>query len=345
MKRSYQILLFTVFCFLIFPVLGNEPFTTRIDSLIRSTVIRPFNGVILITQNEKPIYSKQVGFANFDKKILFTPDSKFVIGSISKQITAVLVLRELDNNHLDLDEPISIYLPELMQPWKDSVSIKELLNHTSGIVKTDAPLAFPAGTQFSYSDLGYELLRKIIEKSSGKSYEKLVTELFKFCKMTNSSYPTKASKKTLVTAYVKSTDSTMQTELETFKYNYVSAGLLISTANDLIKWNNCLHNKKLFSDSTYRMMMTETSLRHHPIWGDVGYGYGMQITHDDGIIEYGHSGYIPGFVSMNFYYPETNTSVIVLENIDWKDYDFSQTFYFEKIIRNLLRQSNLVKKQ
>lgn len=345
MKHRYKFILFSILCVLSINSFSSENYFKQIDSLVKTNSIRPFNGVILITQDEKPLYSKQVGFANFDKKILFTPDSKFVIGSISKQITAVLVLRELDNNHLDLDEPVSIYLPELMQPWKDSVSIKELLNHTSGIVKENTPLAFSAGTQFAYSDLGYELLRKILEKSSGKTYEKLVAELFKICKMNNSSYPTKSSKKTLVTAYSKSTDSTLLTELETFKYNYVSAGLLISTANDLIKWNDFLHNKKLFSDSIYSMMMTETSLRHHPIWGDVGYGYGMQITHDNGIIEYGHSGYIPGFVSMNFYYPETKTNVIVLENIDWKDYDFSQTFYFEKIIRNLLRESNLVKKQ
>ncbi|MFN8284537.1 MAG: serine hydrolase domain-containing protein [Chitinophagales bacterium] len=325
--------------------IAENNYSKHIDSLVKTNSVRPFNGVILITQHEKPVYSKVVGFSNFDKHTLFTLDSRFVIGSISKQITAVLVLRELDKNHLELDDPISIYLPELTQEWKDSVTIKQLLNHTSGIVKETLPLAFSAGTQFSYSDFGYELLRRIIEKSSGKTYETLVSELFKICKMTNSSYPTKATKKTLVTAYAKSTDTTMLTENETFKYNYIAAGLLISTANDLIKWNDFLHHGKLFSDSIYHVMMTETSLRHHPIWGDVSYGYGIQFTHNDGITEYGHSGYIPGYISMDFYYPETKTSVVVLENIDWKDYDFTQTFHFENLIRNIVRESNLVKKK
>lgn len=345
MRFYFKLLLCSAFYFLFLQnSAAQTEYNKQIDSLIKTNSIRPFNGVILIRQDNKPVFSRLVGYANFNKQTKFTQNSKFVIGSISKQITAVLVLCELDKNHLELDDLISNYLPELTQTWKDSISIQELLNHTSGIVNEDAPLAFSPGTQFSYSDLGFDLLRRIIEKSSGKSYEKLVDELFKKCKMTNSSYPTKTAKKTVVIGYSKSTDSTLHTELETYKSNYVSSGLLISTATDLIKWNDFLHHKKLFSDSIYQMMMAETSLRHHPIWGDVGYGYGIQVTHDSGIIEYGHSGYIPGYVSMDFYYPETKTSVIVLENIDWKDYDFTQTFYFESIIRTIIRQSSLLKK-
>ena len=345
MQNYYKILIVFFVCMLLTKESSaSDNFTKQIDSLIKINSIRPFNGIILITQNENPVYSKMVGYANFDKQTLFTLDSKFVIGSISKQITAVLVLQELDKLHLDLNEPISIYLPKLEQSWKDSITIKQLLNHTSGVVREDLPLAFSPGSQFLYSGYGYELLSKIIEKTSGKSYAKLCNELFKKCKMTNSSYPTKSVKKTIVTGYAKSTDSTLHTERETFKNNFAAAGLLISTPNDLIKWNDFLHHGKLFSDSIYQLMMTETSLRKHPIWGNVGYGYGIQITHDDSIIEFGHSGYVPGFASMNFYYPTTKTSLIILENIDWKDYDFKQTFFFEELIRNIVRQSDLMKK-
>lgn len=310
----------------------------KIDSLIKTQKIRPFNGVILISKNGILQYEKTHGFADFEKKTPFKMQNHFVVGSISKQITAVLILRAFDQKKLSLEAPIRTYLPNLKQDWADSVTIHHLLNHTSGIVDVDSPLAFQVGTQFAYSGLGYKLLGEIVENVSGKSLEKAVNELFKFCEMNNSFYPNAAKQKSVVKCYSRQEDNGIQQEKKTFENNYAAAGMFISTPYDLLKWNNLLHNGKLLAEDTYQKMTTASALRQHPLWGQVGYGYGLQIERHGNLLEIGHSGYVSGFVSLNFYYPETQTSVIMLENMDWKDEVSEKNFYFESEMVKLMRK-------
>ena len=85
-------------------------------------------------------------------------------------------------------------------------------------------------------------------------------------------------------------------------------------------------------------------MRNHPLFGTIPYGYGLQMDPKDGIIEIGHGGYAPGFVSVCFYYPETMLSLVVLENLDWKDDTMKETFFFETQLREIVRNSYLVKK-
>ncbi len=315
----------------------------RLDSLLKTNTIRPFNGEIIITEKGKKIYSQSLGYADFEKKIPLKLKNQFVIGSISKQITAVLILREFDKKHLNLNDPISKYLKELKQSWADSVSIHQLLNHTSGIVDLNQPLAFKPGTKFSYSGDGYKLLGEIVERTSGNTFAVLLKKLFNKCKMTGSTDPGSNNKKNLVTGYSRQSDQTVKVEKETFTNNIVAAGLMISTVEDLILWNDNLHHGKLLSKESYKKMTTASSIRNHPIYGEVGYGYGIQINEKNGILELGHVGYVPGFVSINFYYPKDNIGLIMLENIDWKDDNFKETFCFEEDVRRMVREASLKK--
>ena len=82
----------------------------HIDSLLQFSASPSFNGVVLVTQNGKTMYKKSMGFANMDKKTPLTENSQFVIGSISKQFTAVIILREFDKGRVELHAPISTYL-------------------------------------------------------------------------------------------------------------------------------------------------------------------------------------------------------------------------------------------
>ena len=314
----------------------------KIDLLLKTKAIRPFNGNIIIAKNGKIKYSKTLGYADFEKKTPLNLKNQFVIGSISKQITAVLVLQELDKKHLNLNDPISKYLKELKQGWADSISIHQLLNHTSGIVDLNKPLAFKPGTQFSYSGEGYKLLGEIVEKTSGITFAILLKKLFIKCKMTGSTDPSSNNKNNLVNGYSRQADQTIKLEKETFESNILAAGLMISTVEDLISWNDKLHHGKLLSKESYKKMTTASSIRNHPIFGEVGYGYGIQINEKNGILELGHGGYVPGFVSINFYYPKNNISLIILENIDWKDDNFKETFFFEEEVRKMLRNDILM---
>jgi D-alanyl-D-alanine carboxypeptidase len=111
----------------------------QIDNLVSVKNAKPFNGIILITQNGKKKYSKVIGYSDFEKKVNLKFDDQFVIGSISKQFTAVLALRAFDKNHLELFKPIKNYLPELTQSWADTVTVHHLLTHMHGIVELDKP--------------------------------------------------------------------------------------------------------------------------------------------------------------------------------------------------------------
>lgn len=322
----------------------NLDFAKQIDTLIEKASDKPFNGIILISQNGKTKYSKIYGFSDFDKKINLKFSDQFVIGSISKQITAVLVLQTFEKGLIKLDIPIKKYLPELSQTWADTVTIHQLLTHTHGIQQLDKPLIFEAGTKFSYSQIGYNILATIIERVTNKSFADLSSELFEDSKMKNSFHPDIKKYKNLVTGYTEQENGILTIETETFQ-NYVAAGSFISTVDDLVKWNNNLFSGKLLSDSVYRLMTTKqkNATRDHPIFGITDYGYGITVDTKDSILQYGQTGFAPGFISMNFYFPETKTSVIVLENVAYDIDDLQKAFYYHTEILKIIRNSELIK--
>ena len=312
----------------------------QIDSILAVPTSKPFNGVILISQNGKTIYSKTMGYANVSDKIPLQLNDQFVIGSISKQITALLVLQEYDKGHLKLDESIYTYLPELKKRWQDdTITIQQLLSHTHGIVHFEKPLKFKPGTQFEYSQIGYEILSQIFSKTSGQSFAIAVNKLFQECNMRNSQYPD-FKENSLVKGYNRLENDTVVFELHSLE-NYAAAGSLISTAPDLVKWNTCLHEGKLIRKDTYKKMISKqkNAIRQHPIFGETFYGLGPTISDESGILQLGQSGFAPGFASINFYFPDTKTSIIILENVINNESDFKNIFLFHTSILQLVKQA------
>jgi D-alanyl-D-alanine carboxypeptidase len=314
----------------------------QIDSLISVKTTKPFNGIILISQKGKTKYSKMYGYSDIDKKKVLKMNDQFVIGSISKQFTAVLVLREFDKGHLELSTPIHAYLPELTQSWADTVTVHHLLTHMHGITQIDKPTTFKVGTQYSYSQIGYDLLAKIIEKTSGKSFAELSKNLFKECGMKNTFHPDSKEYNNLVKGYTEIETGKIEFENETFQ-NYVAAGSFISTAKDLNIWNKIFYSGKLLENETMKRLETKQkgAVRNHPIFGITEYGYGITIDTKANILQLGQTGFAPGFVSMSYYFPKTQTSVIVLENIAYDTDDLKKAFYYHteilKIIRNEIK--------
>lgn len=314
----------------------------QIDSLISAKTNKPFNGIILISQNGQTKYSKSFGYSNIDKKEPLKLNDQFVIGSISKQFTAVLVLREFDKGNLELFTPIHKYLPELTQSWADTVTIHHLLTHMHGITQLDKPTTFKVGTQYSYSQIGYDLLAKIVEKTSGKSFAELSENLFKECGMENTFHPNTKKYSNLVKGYTENENRKIEFETETFQ-NYAAAGSFISTVNDLNLWNSLFYSGKLLKRKTMKMVQTKQNgaVRDHPIFGVTEYGYGITVDTKENVLQLGQTGFAPGFISMNFYFPKTKTSVIVLENIAYETDNLKKTFYYHteilKIIRNEIK--------
>ncbi len=309
----------------------------RIDSLVTfDHTSQPFNGVILVKYANKEVYSKAFGYANRERKIRLRKDSQFYIGSISKQITAVLALQQVQAGGLALDSPIHRYLPQLSMPWADSVTIYHLLSHTSGIKALDKPLAFTPGSTFAYSNLGYELLAQCIEKSAGLPFANLSNMLFKQCKMEHSAFPDTYQGQGLVTGYTLYGD-TLQAEHGDLS-GHAASGTFISTTEDLARWNICLHGKRhsgtLLDQRSYTAMTTpiDLSFREHPAFGKMYYGYGITWVAQDDREYTGQTGTIPGFVCMDFFDPSRHLSVVVLENTARYPGDVEHLFYFHKEI-------------
>ncbi|WP_367331406.1 serine hydrolase domain-containing protein [Sphingobacterium multivorum] len=325
----------------------KDDYPTRIDSLLNATDPRAFNGVVHIQQNGKTKYAKAHGFADFNKQTPLKIDDKFSTMSIAKQFTAALILQEVEKGTIDLQAPIRKYLPDFKYSWADTVTVHHLLNNTSGLYSEsmDKPLKFKPGTAFSYSNVGYYVAGLVLEKQSGKSFETLITALFKKCKMANSYYPNKKNSQLLVKGHTIKKDGTFRLNVKSDfdSTNYFGSHLIV-TAPDLAKWNECLHSGKVLKPATYNMMTHYEITNQHQVFSEkpIGYGYGLRINDKADIYEIGHTGFHPseGFTAVNLYYPKTKTSVVVMENTGNENFDIA--YYFVQEVRKIVKESNLL---
>lgn len=180
MKLNKIVLFYLVLTFFAPIVVGftQSRIKQSLDKLLLNKEIRAFSGEVLISQNGKIIYQKAKGIANEKKNLQIKINDNYVLLSNSKQITAVLILREVDKGNIDLQKAITSYLPNYPQKWTDSVTTFQLLNHTSGIISLEKPLASKPGTTFKYTDLNYILLGEIVESVTKITYESSINELF-----------------------------------------------------------------------------------------------------------------------------------------------------------------------
>lgn len=254
-----------------------------------------FNGSALVVDNGKVIYKKGVGLANMEWDIPNAPDTKFRLGSITKQFTATLILQLVEQGKIRLDGKLIDYLPDYRKDTGAKVTIHNLLSHTSGIPSyTSLPgffqdvsrnpfkvddfikkyasgdLEFEPGTKFVYDNSGYFLLGAIVEKVTGKPYEKVLKEnIFDPLGMKNSGYDhwgTILSKR--ATGYTRSARGFQTAAYLDMSIPY-AAGSLYSTVEDLYLWDQALYGEKILSAKS-KDLMFKPNLNN--------YGYGFVIT-------------------------------------------------------------------
>ncbi|HKR11604.1 MAG TPA: serine hydrolase [Pyrinomonadaceae bacterium] len=297
-----------------------------------------FNGSILVAEKGQVVYAKGLGFANMEWSIPNQPDTKFRIGSITKQFTATLILQLVEDGKLKLDGKITDYLTDYRKDTGDRVTIHQLLNHTSGIPSYTArpdfrtaimrnpykvadfvkqlasgDLEFEPGAKFSYNNSGYILLGAIIEKVTGKSYETVLTErILKPLGMTNSGYDTTSPlMPKRASGYQKQPSGYVNAPYLDMSLPY-AAGSIYSTVEDLYKWDQALHEGKILSAESRKLMFTP---------GLSTYGYGIRVT-DEAIGNsalktklIGHTGGINGFNSLLTRAVDKGQTVIILDNV------------------------------
>ncbi|MBF4518243.1 beta-lactamase family protein [Flavobacterium sp. ANB] len=319
----------------------KDDYSAKIDSLIK--IAEPkFNGVILISQNGKTLYTKAHGFTNFETKKPLQLNSQFEIMSNSKLIAAVFILLEVEKGKINLQDPIKKYLPELTQTWADSVTVHQLLNHTHGIVDINKPLEFKPGTNFHYGNISYSLLGQIVEHTSNKTYSEVANALFKKLQMKNTFAYNQDKIQNLTTGYINDKNIYEPVKKTLITPENLGADGIISTANDLAIWNNNLHKGKILKPESYQLIIKPTASSQHNFFGKEkeGYGYSIRIIEKEPVKYIGHTGLGDGFSSINLYFPKSDVSLIVLEN---QMSESSDLFYASEFkIKNILLKSDLL---
>jgi CubicO group peptidase (beta-lactamase class C family) len=305
----------------------------RIDALLaRYQELGLLNGSALVADRGEIVIKKGYGLANMEWGIANTPDTKFRLGSITKQFTATLVMQLVEQGKLDLAAPITRYLPDYPARTGDKVTIHHLLNHTSGIVGyTELPsfgatvrnpyppakfadeffakldLLFEPGTKFSYNNSGYFLLGVILEKVTGQTYERLLRErIFAPLGMNDSGYDeTQPLLSKRAAGYDKRFDgSYVNTSYIDMTQPY-AGGSLYSTVDDLFRWDQAFYTEKVLTATSKDRMFTP---------GLSNYGYGWTITKPNGVTTIAHGGGINGFNTLITRNPESKRVVVLLNN-------------------------------
>ena len=289
----------------------------QVDKLFECTTAKPFPGAsVIVIHDGKIILNKGYGFANIEKSEPNTPLTVFRLGSVTKQFTAMAIMQLYDKQLLQLNDNVDKYFPGTLNG--DKMTIKNLLTHTSGVTESlDTKLAFTPGTQISYSNTGYNLLGKIIEKVSGMSYEKYLLEnIFNPLGMSNSGYEHQATKiSNHATGYIISDNGSYKDTGEADVSGAFSAGALYSTAEDMYRWDQALYTEKLVKASTLNQAFSQATLNDG---STIKYGFGWMVSQAGGLKEVGHGGDITGFNTYIARYPDEQFTVIVLSNIEMR---------------------------
>ena len=321
----------------------------RIDEFVRLChEYRIFDGTVLVSEDGRIIYNKSYGLASREWNVPNELDSKYIIGSISKQFTAMLMLQLAQEDKLNLNGKISEYLPDFPKDKGDLITIHHLLCHSSGIPNNmdhfenwytemwfreystqelielfyDTELEFSPGTSFAYSNTGYYICAAIIEKVTGKLYEDVLKErILQPLEMKNSglmdSYNIVPRMTTGYTYWNFAYSKPPQANPSSSR----GAGSIYSTAEDLLKWDRALAEYALVSKNFQDLMfLPQINLR-----GGRDYGYGVVLGEEPitglniSISFAEHTGNQPGFSCLLFRIPDEDHSIIVLSNIDHMD--------------------------
>jgi len=315
-----------------------QSFTTKIDSLIL-TEFKDSNGpggVFMITKNGKPIYQKAFGKANLELNVDLTPEHVFQLGSMTKQFTAIAILMLEEQGKLNVQQTVSKYIPDY--PSGDKITIHQLLTHTSGIkdftkMKSlkdiankemtpkmmvdffkNEPVDFLPGEKFEYNNSGYVLLGHLIELVSGKTYEDFIKKnIFQKAGMRQSYY---ATDRQLINkrAYGYSKKESGYVNKTVISYSVpFSSGALMSTVNDMLKWQDALNQNLLLNAENTKKAFHKYRLNNGE---EFTYGYGWHIREINGTPTSEHGGSIFGFKTMAVYIPCEDIYVVGFSNCD-----------------------------
>jgi CubicO group peptidase (beta-lactamase class C family) len=291
----------------------------KVDELFRPVAGGKSPGAaVAVVRENKVVLMKSYGMADVEKAVPNSPSTIFRLASVTKPFTAMAVLQLVDFGKLKLDDPLTKYLPQFAH-WP-RVCIRHLLSHTGGVPDFvtyeelgNLPLEFEPGTRINYSNIGYLLLGRVIEKVSGQTWEEYLREhVFHPLGMEHSGYDNTDVLPGRATGYLATKEGAYNPVSAQDARGAHSAGGLYSTVEDLVKWTQGIAEGRLLRRETLETAFTPNLLRDGR---RTQYGYGWVTRTYRGLREIGHGGDITGFNTYIAIYPDQQTTVMVLSNV------------------------------
>ncbi len=325
----------------------------RLDNYFKTLDInRKFMGSVAVSRGGKIIYTKSVGFSDFENKIKANENTKYRIGSISKTFTSVLVLKAIEENRLALNQTIDKFFPAIKNSEK--ITVKHLLNHRSGIhnftndedylawntqaktenemvnIITKAGIDFEPDSKAEYSNSNFVLLTYILEKTFKKSYALLLTKyITEPLGLSNTYLGSKINTKNNECNSYHFIEN-WKSETETDISIPLGAGGVVSTPSDLVKFSNALFGGELLKKESLELMKTikdnyGIGLFRIPFYDKTGYGHTGGIDGFTSVFSYFSDGDISYAMTSNgTNYNNNNISIAVLSAIYNKSYDIPE---------------------
>ncbi len=328
MKR-YLLFLACLFC-------AAPVFADKVDSYIKEQMAKGHvPGVALaIVKNGKLAKVGTYGYANVELKTRVGRDTEFEVGATTKLFTATGIMMLVEEARLSLDDKIASHLHGTPTTWSN-ITVRELMNHTSGIKSfTDVtngfrltdhltqrqfihqigkyPLEFAPGEQYKYGNTGFVLLGYIIENVTGTNYWDWVNkEVFQAADMKGAGsrdpgrvLPRRAH------GYERNNSGGLSNR-DTDYTDLFSSGAMVTTLDDLLKWDETWRDGLILSPRSRELMWTPTTLKDGTV-KHYGLGWGVATS---GRANAGHSGYTSGFSTTFQVYPDDHLTIIVLTNL------------------------------
>lgn len=290
---------------------------------------------IAIAEHGRIVYSHGYGFADLKHRTPATADTYYEIGSITKQFTAAAMLQLQEAGKLHLDDTLATYLPQA--PHAGEVTLRQLLSHTSGMPEyldvMDAagtigkpasfdqlmsyiagkPLDFAPGSHWSYSNSGYALVGRVIEVVSHETYQHYIqTHLLDPAGMMHTyTVADEARLPGMAVGYDRDHGTVEPGRTINASVGW-AAGFLVSSVDDLEKWDEALRHGKIVTPADYALMSTSVQTT---AGGDVGYGLGLFVDSVDDQPRVGHTGGSLGFTTANEYFPQQDVQIIAYTNL------------------------------
>jgi CubicO group peptidase (beta-lactamase class C family) len=324
-----------IICFFTGLFLALNCFADQVDDLVKGEMAKhQIPGLALeVVQHGKEVKTAAYGFANLEWNVPATPETIFEIGSVTKQFTAACILLLVEEGKLSLDDKIIKYLKNTPASWSD-ITVRQLLAHTSGIKNYtgldgfelskhltqeqfiakigEVPLVFPPGEKFSYCNTGYNLLGFIIENVSGEKYLDFLSE--KILRPLSMSSTTNREPSRILKLRAAGYEQSKTNGLVNRDVDYTdlfSAGEIVSTLGDLMKWDAALDSEKILKNSSKEQMWASSPLNDGKL---TGYGFGWFLNPLNGHKNIGHSGSTSGFSASNQRFPDDGLTIVVLCN-------------------------------